>query len=78
MTKRILLFSMTLQLMTAFSMANTVSSADFNTMIEAVTDDQMNTAHVLWDSERVKDYIRRKRTLQNTRTMIADTTTVRK
>jgi hypothetical protein len=49
-----------------------VSSAEFNELIENTNLEQMETAHVLWNHERVKDYIRRKRTLQSTKTMIAD------
>lgn len=49
-----------------------VSSSEFNELIENTNLEQMETAHVLWNHERVKDYIRRKRTLQSTKTMIAD------
>ena len=50
-----------------------IPSSEFNALIEDTTLQQTETAHVLWNHERVKDYLRRKRTLQNTKTMIADT-----
>lgn len=74
MTKWIFIFSLiALQVTLAQSLAKrTVTSSELNELIEDTTLEQMETAHVLWNHERVRDYIRRKRTLQNTKTMIAD------
>ncbi len=52
----------------------TVLSQNFNTMINDVSAEQMNTAHLFWSTERIKDYMRRKRALQNTKMMIAKAT----
>jgi hypothetical protein len=49
-----------------------VTSNEFNTLINEVSTEQLNTAHILWNAERVKDYLRRRRTLQNVKTMIAE------
>lgn len=74
MTKWILLFLTAVQMIGFAAHAKTiVSSESFNKLIETATIEQKNTAHVLWDHERIKDYIRRKRTLQNTKTMFAET-----
>lgn len=74
MIKWIFIFSLiALQIFVNQSMAKEfVSSSEFNELIDETTLEQMETAHVLWNHERVKDYIRRKRTLQNTKSMIAD------
>lgn len=74
MIKWIFIISLiTLQIIAKQSLAKEfVSSTEFNELIDNTTLEQTETAHVLWNHERVKDYIRRKRTLQNTKTMIAD------
>ncbi len=58
----------------AVSAEKTVLSQNFNTMINDVSAEQMNTAHLFWSNERIKDYMRRKRALQNTKMMIAKAT----
>jgi len=73
MTKWILLFSTTVQIMVFAVLAKgAISSENFNTMIEAVNTEQNETAYQIWDNQRVQDYLRRKRTLQNVKSMIAD------
>lgn len=73
MTKWILLFSTALQIIFSAAFAErTVSSENFNTMIDAANTDQTETAYQMWNSKRIQDYIRRKRTLQNVKSMIAD------
>ncbi len=73
MTKWILLFSAGLQIIFSVAFAErAVTSENFNTLIDAVNADQKETASQMWNSKRIQDYIRRKRTLQNVKSMIAE------
>lgn len=76
MTKRILLFTVIFQMLmiSAGYAAREISSQKFNELIDETTTEQVNTAHLLWNAQRVKDYIRKKRTLQTTKMMVADST----
>lgn len=75
MTKWILLFTTTLQIASSVALANkALSSENFNTLINDVSAEQTATTQIIWDSKKVNNYLRKKRALENTKTMIADST----